>query len=360
MPNPPSIWDWIKTWTTKNAAQVMYVPIPAANTDLDPGELRLEPYKSYFRLWLSEMFLSKRVSWGRERFPAVHSEVRLEFGGQRASFSRIAQPPADTLSEGVRLNYRLTELLPYNGGVVEVEAALLALKGSDYLGTAIGVLRQFSNLVAPPLGQALALVQTVATGTRDLLSATGGDVHLGFHQEWVSETPEYAANVLRPGYVAIIAATADEIAAERLTVRDGQLYHRHRDTDVPRHLEGHDYLLIRVEGRSTRDDYELQNIREPLDIALEALSEVPVNRARADAYLTVAVGAAVRSSDLVRHDRRRVVDAIRKEFAEVAQGGSGAVGRPSRDLNAIMAAWAIPVERAQALGELTEAEACDW
>ncbi|HST08970.1 MAG TPA: hypothetical protein VLL05_01230, partial [Terriglobales bacterium] len=89
-------------------------------------------------------------------------------GGQGASFSRVAQPPQDQVGEGVRLDYRLTELLPYNGGVVEIETALLGLKGADYLGAAIGVLQQFSSLISPPLGPAISLAQTLASGTRDL------------------------------------------------------------------------------------------------------------------------------------------------------------------------------------------------
>ena len=50
----------------------------------------LEPGGSYLRLWLSEMFLTRRVAWGREWFPAVHSEIRLQFGGQDVAFSKIA------------------------------------------------------------------------------------------------------------------------------------------------------------------------------------------------------------------------------------------------------------------------------
>ncbi len=199
-----SLWDHVKGWWTENARHHVYVPIPKEQAGEEYDDAPLEPGGSYFRLWLSEMFLTKRVAWGTEWFPAVHSEVRLQFGGQSAAFSRVAQPPTDQLGEGVRLGYRLTELLPFNGGVVEIEAALLGLKGADYLGTAIGILQQFSSLISPPLGPAISLAQTLVSGTRDLLSATKGNIHLGFHQELISDGAGGA--VLRPGYLAVILA----------------------------------------------------------------------------------------------------------------------------------------------------------
>lgn len=359
MSDAQSMWEWIKGRFSANASHWVYAAIPDDHTDLTQPDLKLPPFSSYFRVWLSEMFLSNRVAWGRELFPAVHSEVRLQFGGGNASFSRVAQPPQGRLAEGVRLNYRLTELMPYNGGVVEIEAALLSLKGADYIGTAIGVLQQFSSLITPPLGQALSLAQKLTVGTRDLLSAANGDVHLGFHQEFTSDVDGNdgaGGAILRPGYYAVILASAQEVAPERLSVRDGQLYYRKRPIDEPGHLQGHDYLLLRVEGRRTRDDWRLRDIQEPLDIAIEALSESPPNRAKAAAYRTVALAAAWRSPDLAKNDRRRVVEAIKAEFAEIEESGFGAVGDDVRDINAIMSSRAMPIEQAQALGDLTAEE----
>ncbi|MEV4512629.1 hypothetical protein AB0K00_27120 [Dactylosporangium sp. NPDC049525] len=344
-------------WLQRAATHCVYAPIPVERTDLGPDQVDLEPYASYFRLWLSEMFLTDRVNWVREVHPAVHAEVRLQFGNQQVSFSKVAQPPTDRLSQGVRLNYRLTELLPYNGGVVEVDAALLALKGKDYLGTAIGVLKQFSGLVAPPLGQVIGLASTLTAGTRDLLEATGGDVHLGFHQEWISAAGGQTAATLRPGYFAVILASAEKIAVERLSVQNGQLYHQKPGGTTPEHLLGYDYMLLRVEGRRDRDDWRLRDIQEPLDAAFTALSEVPANRKKARTFLMAAVAAAMVSSDLATLDRRRVVDAIKAQYEEFERSGLGVVGGEHRDLNAIMAARAMSVERARALGRLTEEEA---
>lgn len=346
-----SMWDQVKGWWSENAKHHVYAPIPRERTDESYDDAPLEPGGSYFRLWLSEMFLTKRVAGGKEWFPAVHSEVRLRFGGQSAAFSRVAQPPRDQLGEGVRLGYRLTELLPFNGGVVEIEAALLGLKGADYVGAAIGILQQFSSLITPPLGPAISLAQTLVSGTRDLLSATDGNVHLGFHQELISAGAGGA--ILRPGYLAVILAEPGQVDPGRLFVRDGRLRYSQAPGQQPVNLQGYDYLLLRVEGRKERDDWRLKDIQDPLTTAGQALLEEPPDTVKADAYRTVALAAAWQSADLAHLDRRRVVQAIKDELAQLTDQPAGAVGEKARTLGEIVSARAMGREQADALGELT-------
>jgi hypothetical protein len=262
------------------------------------------------------------------------------------------------LAEAVRLNYRLTELMPFNGGVVEIETALLALRGADYLGTAIRILQQFSGLVSPPLGQAIALAENVASGTRDLLSATDGNVHLGFHQEFVAGGAGGA--VLRPGYIAVILAEPGQVNANELSVRDGQLLYQPAPNAAVDHLSGYDYMLLRIEGRKERDDWRLKTIQDPLDMATDALCEEPPDEVKAAAYRTVALAATWRSPDLAKKDRRRVVQAIKAELAEVAEEGPKAVDVTGvRGLREIVLARAMPREQADALGDLTAGEVFD-
>ena len=339
-------------WFGRKAGRLVYETIPAERTDRPGEQVPLQPYASYFRLWLSEMYLSRRSGWGRSWLPAVHSEVRLTSGNHEGvTVSRVAQPPQDQLAEGVRLNYQLTDLLPFNGGAVEVEASLLALEESDQLKAALGVLAGFSSLVAPPIGQAMAVAERVSLGARDLITAGQGRVHLGFHETLTSDGG--GGQVLRPGYLVVLRATGDEVDRGRLHVREHQLHHRGDDGTL-RPFDAADYLLLRVEGRGERDDWRLRDIQEPLDQAILALAEG--DAARAAAYRTVALAAAWKSLDLAQLDRRRVVQAIKDELAAFAADPRGATGRTARDLGALVAVRAMPRARAAAEGDLTAAE----
>jgi hypothetical protein len=348
------MWDVVRSWFHQNAGKYVYEHIPPERTDTPGEQTPLEPYESYFRLWLAEMYLSRRTSWGRNWLPAVHSEVRLAFGGQQAvPITRVSQPPKDQLADGVRLNYQLTDLLPFNGGVVEIEASLLALQESDQLRTALGLVAGFSNLIQPPIGQALAIAEKVALGARDVFTAGQGGIHLGFHETLTSSGG--GGQVLQPGYLAVLLATGDEVAAERLHVRDHRLYYQ----PAPGRLQlepfdDADYLLLRVEGRTERDDWRLPDIQNPLDQAIVAISEG--DDTRADAYRTVALAAAWRSADLARLDRRRVVMAIKEELVDLSTDRRGVTGRAARNLTDLVKARAIPRARAAAEGELTVAE----
>jgi hypothetical protein len=347
------LWDTIRGWVDENATSYIYTRIPQERTDAADQDAPLVPQASYLRLWLCELYLGKSRAWGKAWFPAVHAEVRLKFADRNeATFSRVIRPPDGQHAHGVYLNNRLTELLPYNGGVVEVEAALLALPGADYLGTVISVLQQFSALVVPPLGPALAVATKVSESTRDLLSATQGGIHLGFHEAFVAEGGG-GGNVLRPGYLAVVLATPSQVDPDRLWVADDRLrYAKERTQPVP--LEGYDYLLFRVEGRSERDDWRLKDIDDPLQESILAMSQGEEERAKA--YRTVALAAAWQSPDLAARDRRRVVAAIKEELAAVEREGFGAVGDAARTLGDIVTSRRIPLTQAAALGELTADE----
>lgn len=118
-------------------------------------------------------------------------------------------------------------------------------------------------------------------------------------------------------------------------------------------------MLLRVEGRKERDDWRLKNIQEPLTTAGQALLEAPPNTPKANAYRTVALAAAWQSSDLAQLDRRRVVEAIKAELAQLADEPDKAVGGSLRPLDEIVSARAMRREQSDALGELTADEVFD-
>jgi hypothetical protein len=363
-----TIWNWVSGWVTQNAGHFLYAPIPKARTDVAYDDAPLRPMASYFRLWLAEMYLSRSRSWFVDLYPAVHSAVQLKFGSYDAvKFSNVARPPQEALGRGVLLNYPVTELMPFNGGVVEIESALLALKGANYLQLAINLLQSFSGLISAPLGQVLDIAETVSAGVQNLLALPDSGIHLALHQAFTSAGGGNAS-VLRPGYLAVILATAEQVDARRLSVRADQLYYQSPGgRTLP--FTGYDYMLFRLEGRAERDDWRLRNIAEPLEAALSAVIAGDVEKAQA--YRTVAITAAATSADLAVYDRRRVVDAIKDELAAFAQPrmdeeAERPVGAPAldwlealqdADLGTIMRTHAMPVDEAITMGELSLDEA---
>lgn len=351
-----SLWDKIKSARDANAERFVYCRIPQERTDETFVESPLVADKSYFRIFLREMYLTESRRWFTEWHPAVSSSVRLLFAGNMVTVTRVSGASKEGLGHGVLVNYPITELMPFRGGVVEIESALLALKGASYLGAAIRVLQGFSGLIAAPLGAALAVTDKVAAGVQELFSATDGQVHLCLHDAFTSagggQPGQVAGNALKPGYLAVVLASEKVLAPERLSVRGQRLYYT-PPGGAPALLEGYDFMLFFIEGRLERDDWRLRSIEEPLEKAKEAL--LSGDEEKAEAYRRVALMAAFGSPDLAVHDRRRVAQAIKAELAELAEGGYGAISDGPRDMKALMER-APGVEEAMALGAMGLAE----
>lgn len=325
-------------WVTQNNQQYQYVPIPKEQTDAKLANDPLVPERDYFRVTLCEMFLTKSREWFTNQYPAVHSAVFLKFSDrEKAAFSNVARPPEEQLAQGVYLNYPVTDLLPYNGGAVEIEMALVALKGSNSLSLAIDVLQDFAGLVAVPLGQALDVADKVTGGIQRLIDSTNGGVHLGAHQMY---TPE-GGNPLRQGYYAVVMSTDNKLGG-KVFVDDDRLLLKDGANTKP--LLAYDYLLYKIEGTSNRADWRLSYIDQPLKEAQKAYVLGEANKA--EVFRKNALLAALQAPDLTVEDRWTVIDRINAELDRVAGLGRGAQGKELPDLNGLMEApAAAPVRR---------------
>ena len=238
--NRMSIWDSIAKWFQDNATHMQHLTFADPNTTIPA----IQPNVHYFRLWLCEMFLTDSRKWFRNLYPLVSSQVQLRFANQNAAtFSRVASPPKEQLGPGVYRDYHLTELMPFNGGTVEVQTALLALRSESSLLSAIKVLEGFSQLVTAPLAQVLSVASQVTSGLDQMFAAANGQVHLGFQQTYVSGGGG-GTNDLKPGYIAVIAATERQLPPAELTIQNGQLCRAGAG------LTGFDYVLFRIEARA--------------------------------------------------------------------------------------------------------------
>jgi hypothetical protein len=361
-----SLIDTITGLFDRNSKKYIYAPIDfnhvqTATSSAEP----LEAGKNYFRVWLSEMCLAKDREWFKSWYPAVHSIVSIQFGNQVVNLPYVAGSlnlsdiNSNNLDRVIQLNHPMTALMPFNGGVVELTAGLLAMQGQDNLNQFIKVMGDFADiLVVPQLSAALSVAGPIAQGIEELLGASNGDLHLGLHQAFVGKGGG-DSNLLKAGYIAVILAQESEINANNLWVVNDRLRYG-ADADNSKPLSERTYMLFKIENREERDDLDgLTNIRGPFDQAINALTSG--DEERANTLLKVSIGAAMTSADLTKADRRRVAQALKEEFdnfkntmptfAEQAPlGGRETVQFP--DFSKVLQ-LKMPVDEALALGEPT-------
>ena len=112
-------------------------------------------------------------------------------------------------------------------------------------------------------------------------------------------------------YIALMNTNSGTCKREHLWVKESMLLYG-PDSTSAKPLTGVDYMLLRIETRKERDDWEaLTSIKEPFDKAMMALGESGNPRVEdADIYIRSAVVAAVNSPDLTTQDKLRVARAI--------------------------------------------------
>lgn len=364
-----SLLDWFVTRFRDEAKKYKYVEIDPPHVNFKDGHqlnpAPLEAGKHYFRLWLVEMFIKNDRDWFKSWYPAVHSAVTFKFGDKEEVITHVAGPTKltnvgkENLDKVVSINHQLTSLLPFNGGTVGLDAGLLAMQGSDSLGSFIKVLGDFSSLlVVPQLSAALAVATPLANGITELVGATDGELMVGLHDTWAAQAG--GANVLREKYLAVILAEEKDIKGEKLWVEDDQLrYGDKRETSKP--LTGFHYMLFRIERQDAFDAWDsLTSIKEPYEQALVFLQTGSVDQA--ESFIKQAKLAAFKAKELTRDvDRRRVVDMLQKKYDEAKEVmiGSGAFEPDPADLSlgeVMNAPSAMSVEAAAEQGPLRLAD----
>lgn len=337
--------DVVKDWWAREAPHYVVHDVPATAVQ-PPGDTgaTCTAGTHYFRLWLAEMRLARDRDWFATRQPAVHALVHLQFGDQAIDLPRIVGPlalpelDAANLGEVIHLDHPLTPLLPYNGGIVELSAGLIALEGTGVVRGFVAAVDAVTQILAqPPVSMALAAIGPVTQAVESLCDSAGCRQHLGVHVAYAGDQPPHA---LHAGYLAILRRDSSQFSATGLSVEDGRLRH----DGVP--VRGVDYLLLRIERLAERDDWDsLRSIATPFRDALSALSHG--NGVVADAYIRRALLEAWTSPDLTRVDRTRVSTEIKRAFQEARENGLG-LSRSASTLAGAMAG-ALSVERQRQL-----------
>jgi hypothetical protein len=304
--------------------------------------------RHYFRVRLAEMFLRRSRDWFQDRYPAVSSLVRCQFGtAPRFELPNIVDStevfkPAGPTAMVIR-NLVLAPTLPFRGGTVELTTGLQAMVARNYLSEFVRSLSKFAGLLTlPQVSAAVQVAGPLAEGIQGLFAGGNGDPLLGYAESFDGKT-------LRGGHVAVVNATAGQLDPAKLSVSNGHLLANGAD------LTGFDYMLLHVEVFEERDDWDgLQTIIAPLERSIQAVAERKMDDAKE--ALNQAVAAALLAPELTNADRRRVVDQVKGRYREAASGFESTEEPGPVSLSALMAK-AESVEKAAEKPPLTLAEA---
>lgn len=92
----------------------------------------VKPGTAYVQWWLSELWLRYDREWLSHYHPLVYSNVKMNVGPREISipitlgadeFSNNTE--FTNLNKAIKLNYKMTPLVPYNSGSIEIAAALI-------------------------------------------------------------------------------------------------------------------------------------------------------------------------------------------------------------------------------------------
>ena len=250
----------------------------------------------------------------------------------------------------------MVPVVPFNGGEVELEAGLVAIKGSDDARQLLKVLTDVSaTLTIPQLSAAVAFAGPIVNGIEALVGADKNQTVLRLHDT----LPEGTG--LRGRYLAAVGAAAGTIPERELFVRNDCLC-RGVNLDSAQPLNSFNYMLFRIDSIAQRSDWEdLTALKEPFDKSIAMLRQAvtapdPAKQIEeARKQLILAKMAALDSIDLTKDTGPLQVSlAMQKKFdmaKAMLSSASLAFSEPDFSFATAMAE-ADPLERT-AQGPLT-------
>ncbi|HWU91142.1 MAG TPA: hypothetical protein VN253_27940 [Kofleriaceae bacterium] len=314
-----SLRDKITSWFQQDGVHFVAHAIPKHLVDVAYDDGPIAADRGYLRVWLVDMFLAQSRRWFQDWQPAVQGRVKLTFADQSVELMRLAAPSSDKFKTGqsVVSNYVLLDLVPFRGGLVEIEAALLALKGADHLGAVVSILAGFADLVVPPIVNTIEIATKVKEAITKLF-ADSDEVHLAAHNTFGGTG---GANQLRAGYLAVLRGTDQDIDRTKLCIKNDKLCLGDPASATP--LTGIDYMLLRFETAPTRDDF--QHFSDLAQLRQDAIhGYLTGDTAKGDAFVASAIARIATHPDLINADRRALAKLVRDEMAEYKDGGRAA------------------------------------
>ena len=302
-----------------------------ARTDEPLRSGRLEAGRHYVRLRLARMFLKYQRTWFQEWFPAVQSHVRFDAGSLTIELPNVADakrarlPVDGSAAPLIIRNVPLTPTVPFDGGLLELSASLMAIRGSNGVNEFIGVLGGFAEMLqVPQFTTTLALAKPLADGLSVLLKTASDHLHLGYFNS-------FGEGQLADSYIVVLRAPSAGTDRSQFHVRDGELCIMAGGQLVS--FDACDYMLLRVEVFERRDDWEKLGFFAEAWQALEQVlaDQGPDWESASTARLRTVLLRVSQAKELTKLDRLRINTELKARFVEMKQqyAASGLVGKPS-------------------------------
>lgn len=321
----PNMWRRIADWFSERAEQTTLEFLE------DAGGPRIRADEGYVRLWLSEGFVTQRRSWGADHVPVMHGGIALRVLGETdAKFTTVSVLPEPTARTGLYLDYQVTPLLPFRGGVIEIEGALYRTSTGGLLAGAATLAGSLKPLLSAPLSTALSMVEKVSECFDQLLKSTDETPLLGVHWSPQGSRTGGSTQTISSGHLILVDAIPGTLKGD-LVIEDGRLQLDGPAGRTP--PTEHDYLVLRLECVESRDDWYQPELQRLVGSAREAYLHGEMdayNRYRKEAILR-----AVNCPEYTIVDQRRFAVLVKEWVDDATQLGASA--DPELSLSAVAA-----------------------
>jgi hypothetical protein len=313
------VWQHVRNWSASHGnATVIFLP--------DGDAQDIHAYQGYLRLWLTEVAIGRNRGERGDQVLAFHGGVVLNFAGaEDTPFTRFSRLDADGAAPVANLNLPVTPLLPFQGGRVEVQAAMFQSPSSGLLAGAAEMADALTEASNAPLSWVTATSARLASGLDSLLERADAEPTLAAH--WAGADPE-SSRMLRPGHLIVVNAPPDQIG--RLRIAEGRLRADGVTNSGP--TSSADYMVFRLECRHERDDWRFPQLDNLIRAAVNAFLNGQLDSYRANR--TEAVVYAWNCADLIPADRVRVAMVVAEEIDAAGRAAELAVSLEASRLSA--------------------------
>lgn len=222
---------------------------PAQVVDVASGEA-IEKDEAYFVVRMKEMYLVAARRLWRRFYPMLHGYV--EYGGAEthavAGPGQLRELSETNLDRVVNLNYRLTGPTAYHGGDVSLLVGLYSVPGQEAVKALVDTVSTVASLGGIALGPSVEIVNVVKAGVENIVGLNEARLELGIRDTF------YQNNPLQSGYYVGINAPITQVIFDQLWLKEGRLV-KGVDPIVGQPYEDHDYMVLEIERRTSRDDW---------------------------------------------------------------------------------------------------------